>query len=450
MIENIPADNRGEANVGAMIDHGPWGFYQKCIVGLLAAAYLVDGIANQSLGLAIPALVKVWGVPREAFATIAAIGLVGLTIGAAVGGVLGDRIGRKPMLVGSVLLFGVMTMAAGTAESLSALFWLRFLDGLGMGAMIPNGAAMISETTPLRKRPMAIAISMVFVAVGSMMSGLIASVVLPQWGWQAHFYVLGSFGVVAGVTFLFILPESPLFLARVRGNSEQLAATMRRLGHVLRADQPLAHQRPTGGDRFSGIGVLFAEGVKKSTLALWFAFFFCLLASYSVFSWVPAMLSDLGYPLSLASLGMTANGAGSIIGGILSGWFIERFGSRRSILWCAAFSIISALALGGMIYAGVTSLVLIFSGLAVMGFFLANVHNGMYTLSAYMYPPHVRSTGVGAAAAVARVGAIASSFVGVAALSMGGGTSYFLVIAMAIVRCFIGTAIVSRHVPPVK
>lgn len=450
MIEKTQEGNRESVNVGVMVDDGPWGTYQKLIISLLAAAYLVDGIANQSLGLAIPALTSAWGLPREAFASVAAIGLVGLTIGAALGGILGDRFGRKPMLVGSVLLFGTMTVAAGFSPSITALFWLRFLDGLGMGAMIPNGAAMISETTPLRKRPMAIAVSMVFIAVGSMSAGLIAAAVLPAYGWEANFQVLGAFGVVVGLVFLFVLPESPMFLARVKGNSSKLAAIMRRMGHDFDSTTQLINVAPGGGGRFSGLGVLFADGAAKSTLALWLAFFFCLLASYSIFSWVPAMLADLGYPLSLASLGMTANGAGSIVGGVLSGWFIERYGSRQSILACSIGAIASALALGGLIFAGATSLPVIFSALAVLGFFVANVHNGMYTLSAYMYPPHVRSTGVGAAAAVARVGAIASSYVGVAALALGGGTSYFLVIALSIAMAFIGTAMIARHVPPVK
>ncbi len=450
MIEKNPEGSGREADIGAMIDHGPWGAYQKFIIALLAVAYLVDGIANQSLGLAIPALTKAWGAPREAFAAVAAIGLVGLTMGAALGGVLGDRIGRKPMLVGSVALFGAMTMAAGSASSLSILFWLRFFDGLGMGAMIPNGAAMISETTPLRHRSSAIAIGMVFIAVGSLSAGLIASVVLVHFGWQAHFHILGAAGVAAALGFVLLLPESPVFLARVRGNSPRLAGLMARFGQNLAADQVLVRQAGGRGGRFSGLGVLFAQGVAGSTVALWLAFFFCLLASYSVFSWVPAMLADLGYPLSLASLGMTANGAGGIVGGLISGWLIERFGSRRAILGSAMCAVLSALLLGGLIFVGQTSLVAIFSALAVLGFFISNVHNGMYTLSAYMYPPQVRSTGVGAAAAFARVGAIASSYAGVAALALGGGTGYFLVIAISILICAAGTAAITRHVPPVR
>lgn len=448
MIEKSVGESRG-TDVAAMIDHGRWSGYQKSIVALLSMAYLVDGIANQSLGLAIPALTKAWALDRSAFASVAAIGLVGLTLGAALGGMLGDRIGRKPMLVGSVLLFGTMTVAAGGATSLSMLFWLRFLDGLGMGAMIPNGAAMISETTPLRNRANAIGISMVFIAVGSMSAGLIAAMVLPLHGWQTHFHVLGAFGMIAAVLLATFLPESPLYLARMRGNGPQLSRTLARFGLDIAPDAPLV-LAPEPRGRFSTIGILFASDVRKSTLALWFAFFFCLLASYSVFSWVPAMLADLGYPLSMASLGMTANGAGGIVGGVLSGGLIARYGSRKTILISAALGAAAAVALGALIFAKITSLGVIFLALAVLGFFISNVHNGMYTLSAYMYPPQVRSTGIGAAAGVARIGAIASSYVGVAALAIGGGTSYFLVIAASILLCMAGAAVISRHIPPVS
>ncbi len=445
MVDNREIES-GEVDVGALIDGAPWSSFQKFLIALIALAYLVDGVANQSLGLAIPALTKAWGLDRQAFASVAAIGLVGLTIGAAAGGMLGDRIGRKPMLVGSVMLFGVMTMAAGLATDIHTLFWLRFLDGLGMGAMIPNGAAMVSETTPLRKRATGIAVTMVFIAVGSMLSGLIAAVVLPAGGVSGHFYVLGASGVIAGVLLAVALPESPIFLARTSGRTPALEKVLGKFG--LSLPDGAAAVVVTKGAAKAGLGVLFAADVRRSTLGLWFAFFFTLLASYSVFSWVPAMLADLGYPLSLASLGMTANGAGGIVGGVISGWLIERYGSRSAILASSVGCIATALALGGLIYSGNTSLSVIFGALAVLGFFISNVHNGMYTLSAYMYPPQARSTGVGSAAAIGRVGAIASSFVGVAALAMGGATSYFLVIALSIGLALVGTVMVTRQVPP--
>lgn len=449
MVDSASESNAADVNIGQLVDQGEWGAYQKFIVALLSLAYLVDGIANQSLGLTVPALMKDWGLARDAFASVAGIGLIGLTLGAVIGGYMGDRVGRRPMLVGSVLLFGAMTMAAAHVDNVHQLFWLRFADGIGMGAMIPNGAAMISESTPGRHRAMGIAIAMVFIAVGSMSAGLMAAAILPLHGWRGTFTALGATGVAVAIILALALPESPMFLARKRGRTPALDAVMRRFGQPLPAGATVNDRAPTG-HKAAGYGVLFTQGVAGSTIALWVAFFFCLLASYSVFSWVPAMLNQLGYPLSLASLGMTANGAGGIVGGVLSGWFISGFGSRATILWSCAGAAVAAITMGICISVGLTSLVVLFSLLAALGFFISNIHNGMYTLSAYLYPPEARSTGVGSAAAAGRVGAIASSWVGVAALSLGGGTAYFMVIAVSAILSFIGTALVKRHIPPVS
>lgn len=446
MANTSDINDRHKIDIGEVLDNAPWSGKQKFILALLALAYLVDGIANQSLGLAIPALMTDWGLDRGAFASIAAIGLVGLTIGAFLGGYMGDRIGRRPMLIGSVLLFGAMTAAAGLATNSTELFWLRFFDGLGMGAMIPNGAALIAETTPKRHRAVAIALAMVFIAVGNMSASMVAALVLPTHGWEGHFVVLGSLAVIASVIFVFTLPESPMFLARHADRTAAVRKSMARLGISL--PEQFEATVPDGPNRPStkSTEILFAPEVRTSTLALWGAFFACLLASYAVFSWVPAMLTDLGFALALASMGMMMNGIGGVVGGVLSGWLIQYFGSRPTMLICSAGSIISASGLGYLIYIGQSDLTLIFGTLLLIGFFNANVHNALYTLAAFIYPLHARSTGVGSAAAVGRIGAIASSYVGVAALAVGGASGYFAVIAVAMAVTFLGTLMIRHHI----
>jgi MFS transporter, AAHS family, 4-hydroxybenzoate transporter len=433
------------SSVAQLLDSGIWSAYQRGILALVALAFLADGIANQALGLAVPALMKDWQLPREAFASVTALGLVGLTIGAAIGGYLGDRFGRRKLLILSTLLFGAMTLAAAFTNGVAELTWVRIFDGLGIGAAIPNGAAMLSELTPQRRRARAIAIGMVFIAVGSVVAGLIAAAVLPTYGWQGLFIVLGIITLCSSLLFVFLLPESPLFLSRRPGREPELRRLLTRCGLKLRDGF-------VGGDtkqesQSGTLRSLFASGVGTSTIALWTAFFFCLLASYAMFSWIPAMLTSLSFPMSMASLGMTAFSIGGIVGGISGGWFIERIGSRVSVLAMAAGAVVGALLLGGLISRGVSGVAPLFVALAVEGFFISGLHNGLYTLSAHIYPHFARGTGVGAAAAVGRLGAIASSYVGIIALQMGGATSYFAVIAGAAAVSFLGIALIKRQIP---
>lgn len=441
------ADDAARVNINHLLDSGAWSPFQKLILALISLAYLTDGIANQSLGLAIPALMQDWGLPREAFATVAAVGLLGLTIGAVIGGMLGDRFGRRTMMIASTGFFGVMTMAQALVTGTGDLLVLRFLDGIGIGAMIPNGAAMIAEFTPRRERALALAIGMTFIAVGAMISGIIGNWLIEPYGWQGLFVVLGGVAVVTAVLQLLFLPESPIYLANHGGRQARLKAIARRCGLPV-DERPIVAEAPEAASTHrTPVSMLFTADVASSTIFLWIAFFFCLLANYAMFSWVPAMLAGLGFALSYTSLGMTALSFGGLVGGMGSGWMIKTFGSRGTVLGLAAGGVAMALTLGLLIRAEVNSLQVILAMLAVIGFFTAGLLNGLYTFSAFIYPDHARGTGVGSAAAAGRVGAIASAYAGVAALSIGGASSYFLLIAGALALSLLSVAFIRKQIP---
>jgi len=434
-------------NINDLLDASPWSLPQKLILALLSLAYLTDGIANQSLGLAIPALMQDWGLPREAFASVAAVGLLGLTIGAVIGGMLGDRFGRRTMMIASTGFFGLMTMAQAWSTSPGELMVLRFLDGIGIGAMIPNGAAMISEFTARRERALALAIGMTFIAVGAMISGLIGNLIIVPHGWQGLFIALGGIAVAAALLLLLLLPESPIYLANHGASPARLRALARRCGIALDERPIVANPPDAASTHRSPVSVLFTADVASSTIFLWIAFFFCLLANYAMFSWVPAMLAGLGFALSYTSLGMTALSFGGLVGGMGSGWLIKAFGSRGTVLGLAGGGVVMALMLGLLIRAQVNSLGVVLTMLAVIGFFTAGLLNGLYTFSAFIYPDRARGTGIGAAAAAGRVGAIASAYAGVAALSIGGASGYFLLIAGSLALSLACVAFIRKQIP---
>ncbi|MEO9132533.1 MAG: MFS transporter [Sphingomonas sp.] len=429
----------------AALDAGRWTGSQKRLLALLSLAFLTDGIANQSLGLAIPALMHDWRLPREAFAPVAALGLVGLTFGAVIGGTLGDRLGRRTMMIASTGLFGLMTLAQAWVSNPQELLGLRFLDGIGIGAMIPNGAALIAELTPRRERAVAIAIGMSCVAVGAMLGGLLGNLVLAPFGWQGLFLTIGGIGMLVALLLLALQPESPLYLLHSGGSQQRLRAIAARCGLTLKPGTIAAEPGIPGSRRL--LAALFAPGLASTTIFLWIAFFFCLLANYAMFNWVPAMLAGLGFKLSLTSLGMAALSAGGIVGGVLCGLLIKRFGSRGSVLTLAGGGVIAALALGMMIRTEVQGLGVILAMLATIGFFSAGLLNGLYTYSTLIYPDHARGSGVGAAAAAGRLGAIASSYAGVIALGIDGASSYFILIAGSLALSFAAVALMRRQVP---
>ena len=170
-------------DVGRVLDDGSWGPQQKLFVLLTALTIVFDGIDNQLLGVVVPSMMRDWTLPRSAFAPIVASGMFGMMVGGAVAGLVGDRVGRRVALIGSVILFGVMTLAAAAVDGIVALGVLRFVAGLGLGGAVPNAAALASEYVPKRHRPFAVTLTIVCVPLGATFAALLGGWILPALGW---------------------------------------------------------------------------------------------------------------------------------------------------------------------------------------------------------------------------------------------------------------------------
>ena len=435
----------GAVDVARLVNDAPWSTFQKGVLVLAALGYAVDGLANQVLGLAIPALIHDWQATKGDFAPVAAAGLIGVAIGTAAGGVCGDRFGRRVALIGSVLLFGVMTSLTAAVDGIPALLVLRLIAGLGIGGAIPNGTALIAEFTPAHRRSLAIALGMVFIPVGALLSGLLGVSILPSAGWRGLFLIAGLLPLALGIVFLVLLPEFPRFLTRLPHAQDRISRILGRMGH--RFPPGTRFSEPPTAHGHTALRALFGSEVRRDTLALWSAFFFCLLASYSMFSWVPTMLAGQGFDLAGTSLGMSAFNFGGLMGGILGGWLIGRFGSRVSVLGMAGGAVAGAVALGVLPFDPGRGFGLVLGVLVVEGVFVAGIHNGIYTLAAHVYPPFVRASGVGTASAVGRLGAVLSSYTGVITLQLGGAESYFVVIAACLGVSLVSLATIRRQIP---
>ena len=210
-------------DVGSLLDDGHWSGYQKLLVGATALTIILDGLDNQLLGAAVPALMSEWGLPRPAFASVLAAGMIGMMIGGFIGGYIGDRIGRRLALLGSVVWFGLLTVLVAFADGVTTLIALRFVAGLGLGGAMPNAAALASEYVPLRRRPFAVTMTIVCIPLGGTLAGFTGALILPSYGWRALFLVGGILPLVLAAVLWKVLPESPRFLARQRARWPELA-----------------------------------------------------------------------------------------------------------------------------------------------------------------------------------------------------------------------------------
>src|SRR5438067_797807 len=160
------------ADVGVILDEGAWSGYQKVLVAATALTIILDGLDNQLLAAAVPAMMKEWSLPRPAFASVIAAGMIGMMIGGAIGGYIGDKVGRRIALLGSVVSFGTLTLLVSFSSGVTSLVALRFLAGLGLGGAMPNAAALSSEYVPLRHRAFAVTLTIVCIPTGGLGAGV--------------------------------------------------------------------------------------------------------------------------------------------------------------------------------------------------------------------------------------------------------------------------------------
>ncbi|WP_170285826.1 MFS transporter [Propionivibrio limicola] len=199
-------------------------------VGILAFIVLIlDGFDVVSFGFIIPALLESWQVSREAMGPVLVSGLVGLAIGAFSGGPLADIFGRRKVIIGSVLLFGIMSLISAFSPNLTVLVILRFLTGLGLGASQPNTGTLVSEYAPARHRSIFVTLTYCGFTVGAAAGGFLSAALLANYGWESILIVGGIVPMLfAGICY-FLLPESPSYLALHPARRARLAAILNKI-----------------------------------------------------------------------------------------------------------------------------------------------------------------------------------------------------------------------------
>jgi AAHS family 4-hydroxybenzoate transporter-like MFS transporter len=430
-------------DLGPLLDEGHWSGYQKLLVLATALAIVLDGVDNQLLSVAIPALSAEWGVPGSAFAPVVAIGLLGMMLGGAIAGVVGDRFGRRLALLGSVFTFGVLTFSLQFVQSVEALGLIRFLAGLGLGGAMPNAAALASEYVPRRHRAWAVTLTVVCIPLGGAVAGFVGAQILPQLGWRMLFAVGGVLPVALGVILLWALPESPRYLARHQRRWPELSSLLRRLGHEVPADAAFSDR--TEAARKSSIGELLVPEFRRDTIALCASFFFCLLAAYGGVFWIPTLMRNASFEIATASNSLLAFNLGGVVGALIGAGVISRLGSRVTMLGMCLIAVIGCGAMASIALVPPATFAM-FALFALTGGLINGTQTTMYALAAHVYPAAIRATGVGTAVAFGRIGGVFSSYAGSWAIS-GGGSRYFMMLGTMMALVFVALAAVSRHIP---
>src|SRR5580700_10829773 len=205
------------------------GGLQIRVAVLCTLVQICDGYDINSIAWSVPSLIDIWHLPPPAFTTAFLWSSIGILVGALSAGPIGDRVGRKPLLVVSLTIFGLASMASALVPSLFVLTVLRFFTGLGIGGAFPGAASLAGDYAPHRRRALIIMASFTGAPIGGFVGGQIVALLLPHFGWPVIFILGGVFPLLLVPALALWLPESPRFLAAKQNLSPRHAALLQRL-----------------------------------------------------------------------------------------------------------------------------------------------------------------------------------------------------------------------------
>jgi len=387
--------------------------FQILIVVLCFLIVAIDGFDTAAIGFLAPAIRTEWNLTPAALAPLFGAGLAGLMVGAFVFGPLADKFGRKSVLIGCVLFFGLASLASAYSSSLWELVALRFLTGLGLGGAMPNSVTLTSEFCPDKRRSFLVTTMFCGFTVGSALGGLASAHLVESYGWRSVLVLGGILPLVLLPLMVWRLPESVRYLVMEGKGLDRVAATLKRIApneDLTGARYILTHKKFDGFP----VGHLFKAELIRGTLMLWVAFFMSLLVIYLLSSWLPTLIKSTGVSLKTASLVTTMFQVGGTLGAILLGWLMDRVNPHNVLAASYALAGVFIAAIGSL--TGTPWLV----GLAVFGagFCISGSQVGANALSASFYPTDCRATGVSWANGVGRIGSVLGSVGGAAMLSM--------------------------------
>jgi MFS transporter, AAHS family, 4-hydroxybenzoate transporter len=413
-------------DVTDVVEKAQFGSLQVLILALCAWIALLDGFDTQAIAYVAPVIAEQWNIPMAGFGPIFGAGLAGLTVGAFILSPAADRFGRKSVILLSVLLFGIFALITARATSLNELLTYRFLTGIGLGGAMPNIIALTSEYAPKRMRAMLIAVMFCGFPLGSTVGGVVSAPLISSFGWQSVFILGGILPLLTVAALCIWLPESLRYLAARGVADKRIARLVARLNPAVVQNSESLYV--THGPRAVGFPVtkLFQEGRAPMTTLLWVAFFMNLLVMYFLVNWMPSLLRASGLALNVAILSTAVLNAGGVVGAIVLCRFVDRLDPY--LVLGAAYSA-SALFIAG-IAMGTGNLWVLMIATFLAGFGVVGAQIGMNALAASLYPTAIRSTGVGWALGVGRIGSIIGPVAGGILLGFGWNAQSVVLIAV--------------------
>jgi MFS transporter, AAHS family, 4-hydroxybenzoate transporter len=415
------------------------GALQLRVAVLCALVQMCDGYDLNSVAWAVPSLIHEWHLPPSTFAMAFLWSSIGIMVGALSAGPIGDRFGRRPLMLGSLTLFGIASLLSAVVGSLSVLSLLRFFTGVGIGGGFSGAAALSGDYAPQRLRATMIMATFTGAPIGGFLGGQIAALLLAQWGWRMIFVLGGIFPLALVPVLVLWLPESPRFLATKKKLSPRNAALLQRLDIASAQSDAIevAWENP--------ISMLFGQGYALQTVLLWIIFFCSLLNLFLFAYWMPTVLNLIGISPAQAVSMASLRDLGAIFAVLYLGLAIDRIGPERALaIHYAAGAVFIAMIALFALPNFVLCVVIFLAGMTIIG-----SQTGVNGACGKLYPARMRASGIGWALGIGRLGAIVAPVLGGYLLAVGlRPTRIFLVACLfALIAAAATALLVFRNTP---
>ncbi|OAJ57306.1 4-hydroxybenzoate transporter [Paraburkholderia ginsengiterrae] len=389
-------------DISALIDSRPLSTFQKWIMVMIGCSVVMDGFDVQTMGFVAPAIVQAWHISPAELGPVFGAGLLGMLVGSIVLGAMADSVGRRPVLVGATVFYGLCMLAASLAQNVPEFLVIRFLTGLGIGGVMGNAIALVSEYSPQKHRASLMTWVSCGFTGGAIAGGLLCAALLPSMGWRSVFLIGGILPLIIAVAMLRYLPESLQLLVLKERSRERIAQWLKHIAPDVRVGPATRFAGHEQSHAKASVGELFRHGRSTTTLLLWGINFANLLDLFFLSNWLPMLSLRVGHGVSTAVLIGTSLQVGGTVGALLMGPLMDRFGFYRVLTVSFLLATVAVASVGlPDLSTGLRYAVVLISGVCIVG-----GQPAVNALTATLYPTSLRATGVGWSLGIGRAGSI--------------------------------------------
>ncbi|UNM96418.1 MFS transporter [Ignatzschineria rhizosphaerae] len=398
-------------NANQVIDNAKMTPYHYFIITVCALIIIFDGYDLVIYGATLSEIMKEWQIRTVTAGFLGSLPLFGMMFGAIIFGSLTDKFehlgaSRKRIISICIIIFSLFTVFAGFAKGPMDFGIYRVIAGLGLGGVMPNVIALVTEYAPKRLRSTLVSVMFSGYAIGGMMAALLGIVLVPAFGWNIM-YLLAGVPIVLLLPMMIYLPEPIEYLIR-NNREEEAKKVLKKIDSTitLNAQTQLILNNDNQQNSAAPIKAIFQNGLGLGTLLFWITFFMSLLLVYALGNWIPKLMLEQGFNLSTSLAFLFSLNIGAMFGAIFGGMLADKYTPRKVL---ALFYFVGAVAL--FLLSFKSHIVLIYLLVAIAGATSIGAQIIVCAFVAQYYPTSIRATGIGWGLGVGRLGAIAGPMI---------------------------------------